>query len=520
LSRPYLGVLAVSAVLLSFNHVQAAPLNAYQAAVLADSPRAYYPFEELSKANTDPVEDATVNSLDGSYGTGIAAAQGPHGIGDGTLPNSLALDFRNTTSMVTGNTLGNFGSTMGDADGFSVALWVNAGVSSTIQQPLGRLELNDQTALAIDFNRVRNGGAAASGTTAFYLRDAAGRVLSQDFSSTGGNLNLYDGKWHYLVFSVEDAKTNQMKIFVDGQQQTILGSTSNLIAGSTFSNFALGPGIGAANNRNLGPANPYSGYLDEVAFIPTALSGAQIQAQINSLPTYRASYDGTYAPTDTAPPLTQTTWQQVTTGGTTITRNTQGPAATPGTLLGYAHFNDTTTGGRTSIFTTFSPTEQLELKPWAYETRLRIDQYSDNVTFVGVRDEGGDGKQVLLSWNPTNGALSLYNANTTVVQLVNSSNFIDGQFHVYRVEKLVGSNGFEVQVYVDGVAQFVTPLNYSALFPNDLDGTNGIGYFSPTPGIADVTMDYLSFTIIPEPSSAVLLVLGVAAVLRWRRRRV
>ena len=233
-----------------------------------------------------------------------------------------------------------------------------------------------------------------------------------------------------------------------------------------------------------------------------------------------ASYDGSYVASSGTPPAGQTTWL--------IADTSAGGAITPNSpSAGLAHFNDPD-GGRIAINDPLTDTP-LTSGEYYYDLRMRIDSVdgSFSTTFaplvVGARDEGtATGRTVMLGWNG-NGQLGFYNNSTTLVQSINTSNFADGEFHDYRVVKFDDNGTFKVQAFVDGVAQFGTPILYTSLATNS-DTGNGVGYFSSSPNRSDVTLDLFRLTsgsTVPEPASLVLLSMGLVglSVLRKRRAR-
>ncbi len=205
------------------------------------------------------------------------------------------------------------------------------------------------------------------------------------------------------------------------------------------------------------------------------------------------SYDGSYTPTDAAPPAGQTTWQQFTSMAGTITPNSPAP--------GLATFDDPDSG-RISIFQQYADPAFIAAPAnfeYEYSSRHQINSTAGAGTpiFIGARDEGGNGKVVMLGFNSNTGTLGFYNTNNILTQTINAGDFRDGRFHDYRVVKFIDPNDslMKVSILIDGVPEG-SPVLYSndTVFPLDANNANGFGYYSPsTNHTSNVVLDQLSF---------------------------
>lgn len=413
-------------------------------------------------------------------------------------------------------------------DGFSVSFWINTTTATAFTQLFGVLNSSDGTALAVDLNR------PASGGTQFYVRASLNQYVNGATTAP-----IYNQRWQHVAMVVQPQSVlpasydNYMQVYINGQSAP-LTFTGNLTNTSTFTNFQFAPFLGALNNRG-NAASFANAAIDEFAVFTRPLSQAEIQSHLDAMPRYDFAYDGTYPANSTVPPLGQTTWRVHNDAMQAI--NTAGDGAGGGIAkTGYMRINDNANNDRTAFWQLFDgqgdrPGPVADVY-WTYEARLKIDSLTatagtNTTSFLGVRDEGGNaGKQVMLGWQnfqdgETDRVRVGFFSNAGVLQgttllALDASDFFDEYFD-YRVEKYWNSDAgaFQVQAYIDDAA--VGGVRSWSSFPNQVNADNGFGFFSSTPGMIDVTFDYVTFAV-PEPSAALLLGTALLGLLPWRRR--
>lgn len=340
-------------------------------------------------------------------------------------------------------------------------------------------------------------------------------LIESDVTIPGGTLS-------HVVVSYDGSGTAAgVEQYIGGLPVSVSVTTNNPV-GTAVNSQPVTIGSYAGANRF------FDGLIDDVGVFSQALNFSRVRSVYqNRVAAHNAgaavsgdvlvaSYDGSYAPDCATPPAGQTTWSvfdNIGGAGGDITPNSPG--------AGLANINDNSTGGRLSFFDTLTHSTLVD-QPWTMETRLRINSLNFGTgTFVaiGVRDEGGaGGKNAMLGFNP-DGSLFLGSAS----QVVSTDDLLDSTFHTYRVEKYEDDGDFLVQVFIDGDPQFGTAIDYSTL-ANQLDTSNGIGFFSSTPGQSNVDVDFPTLNIplaaVPEPASLMLwaIVACVASAWCWRQR--
>jgi hypothetical protein len=243
----------------------------------ADSPTAYYRFEDATSNDGDLAEDET-GTHDGTYTNDVARVPGVPVIG------GLAADFNNQDPLryVAQPAFDSFAADM--ADGYGIELWVRTtdlgGPNDDHKPLLGTLANNgtDHTGFSIELNRLGDPFNHQERATLFFLRD---HTTDSDLSfhidhTDSANVDIYDGQWHHVFWNATDPSNNQADVYIDGEIQTlIIGRSQSPSLGDPFE---FNPFIG---NRNLrgGPGDPGPiASLDEVAFYADSLPEDRIQA--------------------------------------------------------------------------------------------------------------------------------------------------------------------------------------------------------------------------------------------------
>lgn len=205
-----------------------AATSIYRNAVLADSPIAYWEFDETSGTNA---ADSSVNSFNGTYETGHTLATSSAAANLGT-----AVDFSGGYVSLGSHDLGSLAA-------YTVEAWINldsvAGFSSLIAT-----------------------SATGAGSMAFNISD--GKI---DFSNgwgvqSGANTIAVDTWYHVAVTKAGTSAT----IYINGSEV----ANGSVGAGpDSFSNFNIGA---------WGTSRKVDGTMDEVAIYNTALSDTRIAA--------------------------------------------------------------------------------------------------------------------------------------------------------------------------------------------------------------------------------------------------
>jgi hypothetical protein len=236
--------------------------SAYEAAVLADAPFAYW---RVGEASGTVAQDETVNNRDGTYvntptlGAAGALVDDP---ADAAVSFAAAQSERVDTSVLTG-----FGASLATA---SVEFWIKT-TAAAQQAVLGALNTGTATMLQVLLNS-NEAGALLAGSTAVTVRDQGGKAITLRIDRP-----IYDGAWHHVVFVVTDPAANVITAYVDGEQVSGVTATGGGGAPNNFANFGFQMPFGARNNR--GTVDLFmDGTLDEVAIYTTRLSAGRVVA--------------------------------------------------------------------------------------------------------------------------------------------------------------------------------------------------------------------------------------------------
>ena len=108
-----------------------------------------------------------------------------------------------------------------------------------------------------------------------------GAVSVATWSGGASASNAGDNAWHHLAFVNEGSGSGTLrKIYFDGANQTLSGTTAGKNPDSNNQKLAIGASYEAGNPSPVG--FPFAGLIDEVAAWPSALSASDITTIYNS----------------------------------------------------------------------------------------------------------------------------------------------------------------------------------------------------------------------------------------------
>lgn len=246
------------------------PSDGYSAAVLADSPIAYYRLDEPSGAT---LCDSSSRHHNGTYASGVT-----HGVA-GALPGSPDTAVAATAGIGTG------GPGPTGTHSFTLEGWFRhrGVVGDQIVVAAGGLGAGNIAGLGMwAYATGRPGASGARGPSDLFF-DSYDSLNYWNTATVG--VNLWDGRWHYLAATYDAGRITG---YLDGHD---LGSqaaprTIDLHAGA----IRLGTWVDTIFNK------PLVGDADEIAIYPTALSSAQLAAHYAARSAGRVSAPGRAAP--------------------------------------------------------------------------------------------------------------------------------------------------------------------------------------------------------------------------------
>lgn len=238
--------------------------NGMTATVVTDGLVSYWTFDKADISN-DTVKDVWGNNNGKIVGDPKVVAGK---VGD-------ALEFDGSDDYVNLTNLGDFGSKVGSS---TFEAWVKTDFKQDWTTLFKVLDAGCNMAWAIDVNRSAKAGfPLAQDIVHFYVRHqaAAGCIdiaVEIEFP-------LSDGKWHHVVYAIEDAGEPKLSIYMDGDsQEIIVGKESQL---DNFVPFVQPVYIGAANNRG-NVERYFPGVIDEVRIYDRPLSADEVTRNFNS----------------------------------------------------------------------------------------------------------------------------------------------------------------------------------------------------------------------------------------------
>ncbi|MDB6063821.1 MAG: hypothetical protein JWR26_29 [Pedosphaera sp.] len=246
--------------------ILAAPTNAYPATVLADSPIAYFRFDETNGV----VANDYAGGHNGTYSLVQQGVQGYDPISDPDL--AAEFGFLSASNSYVGNIPVDFSVTNGGNGAFSVECWVNASAQTsdagiiTKGYGAGGEQFNLDT--GSDF-------APANHFWRFLVRDGTlppPNVAGYRAASTTAGP---DGAWHHLV-GVVDQANGSLLLYVDG----VLDTTATITAGAGILSQPMPVSIGSrlTVQSSTDLTSQFMGTIDEVALYNYALSATRVAA--------------------------------------------------------------------------------------------------------------------------------------------------------------------------------------------------------------------------------------------------
>lgn len=232
--------------------------NGYTEPVVTDGLISYWTFDKKNIAG------GTVKDVWGeNHGKMVGAPKivGGH-VGE-------ALEFDGSDDYVNLTNLGDFGEHVATS---TFEAWVKTSFQKDWTTLFKVLDQGCNMAWAIDVNRSAKAGFPfAKDIVHYYVRQksAAGcNAIAVEIE-----FPLSDGKWHHIVFAIEDAGESKVSIYMDGEPQAVIeGAVKKL---DTFIPFVEPVYIGAANNRGKVERH-FPGIIDEVRIYDRPLTEGEV----------------------------------------------------------------------------------------------------------------------------------------------------------------------------------------------------------------------------------------------------
>lgn len=238
--------------------------SGYAAALLADTPHAYWKFNELTGTFTD----SAVGAANPATLLGTVSTRGCPAMHGGMGPSYSAYG----SGYISLGTLGNFGSSMGS--GFTISFLYKHGGGTTPFTLLGILNTGTTTALWVNGNQDHIGNTA--GKTYFSMRNEAGVQRYTDI-----NTNIYDENWHLIQWVCNPGGVDI--IWVDGAAVTPTASVAPAVG--TFLDFGFNVFVGGRSNRGSVDSLWVAGCVDELAFYKSKLTTTRLGVHATALAT-------------------------------------------------------------------------------------------------------------------------------------------------------------------------------------------------------------------------------------------
>ncbi len=232
--------------------------------IVTDGLVSYWTFDE---------QDVTENTVKDVWGKNSGTIVGDPKVVAGKVGD--ALEFDGSDDYVNLTNLADFDSKVGTS---TFEAWVKTDFKEDWTSLFKVLDDGCNMAWAIDVNRSAKAGfPLAQDIVHYYVRHqaAAGCIdIAVEIE-----FELSDGKWHHLVFAIEDAGEPKISIYMDGNpQEVIVGKESKL---DNFVPFVRPVYIGAANNRGK-VERFFPGVIDEVRIYDRPLTAEEVTQNFES----------------------------------------------------------------------------------------------------------------------------------------------------------------------------------------------------------------------------------------------
>ena len=239
-------------------------LNTTADTIVTDGLVSYWTFDK---------QDITDNTVRDAWGKNSGTIVGDPKVVAGKVGD--ALEFDGSDDYVNLTNLGDFGSKVGTS---TFEAWVKTDFKKDWTTLFKALDLGCNMAWAIDVNRSAKAGfLLAQDVVHFYVRhEAAAGCID---IAVEIEFELSDGKWHHIVFAIEDAGEPKISIYMDNQpQNVIVGKEAEL---DNFVPFVQPVYIGAANNRG-NVERFFPGVIDEVRIYDRPLTRNEVTQNFES----------------------------------------------------------------------------------------------------------------------------------------------------------------------------------------------------------------------------------------------
>jgi hypothetical protein len=203
--------------------------------------------------------------VDSSGNGNVAEPVGNPFFTNGMLDQAINLNFNATDQYI--NCGPNMGFTTigdgGEADGFSIAAWVNRSMAGGDHKICGNLSVTTWAAgEGFQF-------AIYNDRTELDMRDSTGRFFSRDVDATGFT-TLEDNRWYHIIFVFDDV-ANTLTEYINGEKTHTIENVPTSLAASTH-DFYIG-----SQTPNFNADRVFRGMIDDFRLYSNAVTEEEVQ---------------------------------------------------------------------------------------------------------------------------------------------------------------------------------------------------------------------------------------------------